>query len=104
MIGSQTIDVLNFSQDEVLREHLNYRPRPVFQSYSAYTPALLRRNLQFYEKKKAPRFIFARLQSVDERYPAQDDSLLLEELPRRYEIRRRADNQRVSHAGGRPPS
>ena len=90
VVGRQTIDVFNFDQGEILRERLNYRPRPIFQSYSAYTPALLRRNLEFYEKKKAPRFVFARLQSVDDRYRAQDDSLLLEEFPRRYEIRRRA--------------
>ncbi|MGZ5002849.1 MAG: hypothetical protein ACXWBM_06620, partial [Chthoniobacterales bacterium] len=46
-VGNQTIDVFNFDQDEVLREHLTFHPRPIFQSYSAYTPALLQRNLRF---------------------------------------------------------
>lgn len=84
IVGEETIDVINFDQYYALREHLNYRPRPVFQSYSAYTPALLKQNLGFYQSSRAPQFVFARLQSVDSRYPAQDDSLLLEELPRRY--------------------
>ena len=90
IVGRETIDVINFDQYPVLREHLNYRPRPVFQSYSAYTPALLKQNLRFYQSSSAPQFVFARLQSVDWRYPAQDDSLLLEELPRRYLIAKEA--------------
>jgi hypothetical protein len=90
MVGAETIDVFNYDQHEVLREHLNYHPRPIFQSYSAYTPALLQRNLDFYESENAPAFVFARLETVDDRYPAQDDSLLLEEFPRRYFVTRTA--------------
>jgi hypothetical protein len=97
IVGQETIDVINFDQYPVLREHLNYRPRPVFQSYSAYTPALLKQNLRFYQSSSAPQFVFARLQSVDWRYPAQDDSLLLEELPRRYLITKEANDFLLLH-------
>jgi hypothetical protein len=97
IVGRETIDVINFDQYSVLREHLNYCPRPVFQSYSAYTPALLKRNLRFYQSSSAPQFVFARLQSIDWRFPAQDDSLLLEELPRRYLIAKEANDFLLLH-------
>jgi len=105
LVGRKSIDVFGHDQHEILREHLNYRPRPIFQSYAAYTPALLRLNLRYYESRRAPQMVFARLQSVDDRYPAQDDSLLLEELPRRYTVVRRAGDyvllrrRRVQPAG-----
>ena len=97
IVGQETIDVINFDQYFALREHLNYRPRPVFQSYSAYTPALLKQNLRFYQSSRAPQFVFARLQSVDLRYPAQDDSLVLEELPRRYLMVKEANDFLLLH-------
>src|SRR5207237_1034833 len=97
IVGAETIDVINFDQYFVLREHLNYWPRPVFQSYSAFTPALLKQNLRFYQSSSAPQFVFARLQSVDWRFPAQDDSLLLEELPRRYSIAKEANDFLLLH-------
>ena len=97
IVGQETIDVINFDQYPVLREHLNYHPRPVFQSYSAFTPALLKQNLCFYQSSSAPQFVFARLQSVDWRYPAQDDSLLLEELPRRYLIAKEGNDFLLLH-------
>jgi hypothetical protein len=83
-VGRETIDAINFVQDELLRTRLNYQPRPIFQSYVAYTPSLLQRNLRFYQSSSAPQFVFAKLQSIDGRYRAQEDSLLLAELPRRY--------------------
>jgi hypothetical protein len=97
IVGQETIDVINFDQYFALREHLNYRARPVFQSYTAYTPALLEQNLRFYQGSRAPQFVFARLQSVDSRYPAQDDSLLLEELPRRYLMVKEANDFLLLH-------
>ena len=97
IVGRETIDVINFDQYSVLREHLNYHPRPVFQSYSAFTPALLKQNLCFYQSSSAPQFVFARLQTVDWRYPAQDDSLLLEELPRRYLIAKEGNDFLLLH-------
>ena len=97
IVGQETIDVINFDQYPVRREHLNYHPRPVFQSYSAFTPALLKQNLCFYQSSSAPQFVFARLQSVDWRYPGQDDSLLLEELPRRYLIAKEGNDFLLLH-------
>ena len=47
-VGDGLIDVFNYRQGAALLNNLNYHPRPVIQSYSAYTRDLLRANLDFY--------------------------------------------------------
>lgn len=49
--------------------------RPVFQSYSAYNEHLLKLNLEHLKSSKAPDKIFWRIGPIDNRYPAQDDSI-----------------------------
>lgn len=85
-VGEKTIDVLNFDQSVALTSHLNFDPRPVFQGYTAYTPALLDANASFYRSPGAPEMVRVRLDAIDGRHPAQDDSLVLVELLRRYEL------------------
>lgn len=86
IVGRGTFDLLGHDQIQVLMNDLAYRPRPIFQSYSVYTPALLRHNLRFFQSERAPEFLLARLQTVDGRLAAQDDSLVLAELRRRYDV------------------
>ena len=86
LVQKDTIDVITYEQSEVLRAGLNYHPRPVFQSYLTFSRPLAELNLRFYQGDEAPRFVFVRLASIDSRLPALEDSLLLEELPRRYSI------------------
>ena len=85
-VGRGTVDVLNHEQSVLLLNGLRYQPRPVFQGYAAYTPALLSKNLNFYQSARAPEFVVVKIQSIDGRYPMQDDSLVLAELPRRYDL------------------
>jgi hypothetical protein len=85
-VGRGSVDLLNFEQGLLLLNDLNYRPRPVIQSYSAYTSALARANARFFQSDRAPDFAVVRLNSIDGRYPAQDDALALVELLRRYEL------------------
>jgi hypothetical protein len=85
-IGRASIDVLGFEQAVALFNGLNYRPRPVFQSYSAYTPHLIRLNAEFYTSRRAPEFALLKLQTIDERLPTYDDSELLLLFPHLYEF------------------
>ncbi len=64
--------------------HFNYHPRPVFQSYSAYTPDLLERNAAFYRSEQAPSFVLCHLAVIDGHLPAMEDGPALLELFRRY--------------------
>jgi hypothetical protein len=83
-IGDASVDVYNYEQGCVLLNGLNYRPRPITQSYSAYTPALLRENLNFLRSPRSADRVLLKIQSIDNRHPMLDDSLSLLEIPRRY--------------------
>jgi hypothetical protein len=83
-VGDAPIDLFCRSQGVLLLNDLNYHPRPVFQSYSVYTPYLADANARFYRGPAAPEFVLLRLEPVDRRLtPAEDGPALLEVL-RRY--------------------
>jgi hypothetical protein len=84
-VGTGTVDVYNYSIGIALLNGLNVSARPVFQSYSAYTPALERQNLRFFHSARAPDFLLWREEGVDNRYPGQDDAMLVAALPGHYE-------------------
>ncbi len=84
-VGSGTVDVYNYSVGTALLNGLALSARPVFQSYSAYTPGLEGCNLRFYQSDRAPDFLLWREERVDGRYPGQDDAMLLAALPGHFE-------------------
>ena len=86
-VGEDTVDLLMTDQGLVLAMGLNYDPRPVFQSYSAYTPELARRNEAHFAGAKAPKFVILKMQPIDGRLPMQEDGLALSMLLRRYRPR-----------------
>ncbi|MBP8257452.1 MAG: hypothetical protein KAX37_09015 [Opitutaceae bacterium] len=86
MVGSSDVDLFTYEQGILLLNHLKYRPRPIFQSYTAYTRALLEKNAAFYASSDAPECVMLRLKAIDKRYPGQEDSLALLEVARRYNV------------------
>ncbi|MCC6415533.1 MAG: hypothetical protein IT582_06465 [Opitutaceae bacterium] len=84
VVGDRPVDVLGFEQAVALFNGFNYTPRPVFQSYSAYTPYLARLNARFFAGDRAPDFVLLKLQTLDHRLPTMDDSLALRLLVERY--------------------
>ena len=84
LVGRAPVDMLGYSQGALLLNGLNYRPRPVIQSYSAYDPWLLKKNSSYYEGRDAPEFVVYRMESIDDRFPTLDDSAALAALLRRY--------------------
>ena len=85
MIGPASVDVFGNYQAYAIFNDLNYRPRPVFQSYSAYSAQLMRLNERFYASSAAPEFVLAKLGSIDGRLPALEDALAFRYLLRNYE-------------------
>jgi hypothetical protein len=79
-------DVYPLSQTLALPLGLSCRPRPVFQSYSAYTPKLAEMNAAHLRGDRAPDHIFFDVWTIDRRFAAQDDSLSWPELLTRYDI------------------
>ncbi|MEO6875655.1 MAG: glycosyltransferase family 87 protein [Opitutaceae bacterium] len=82
--GDATVDILGVEQSVALMNRLNYRPRPVIQSYSTFTPLLARLNYDFYASDAAPEYVLLKIQTIDGRLPTMDDSMVLSLLVYRY--------------------
>ena len=80
------VDVYPWDQVVIFAHGLRYAPRPVFQSYSAYTPALAGMNAASLSGKRAADNILFTLRTVDERFPSLDDGRSWPELLTRYDI------------------
>jgi hypothetical protein len=83
-VGGASLDELSCAQGVVLLNGFNWHPRPVFQSYTAYTPALLRLNADFFRSDTAPEYVLISFAPVDGRLGATEDSLALLDILRRY--------------------
>ena len=88
LVGRATIDVLGEEQNVALMNKFNYLPRPVIQSYSTFMPLLAQLNYDFYASDRAPDYVLAKVQTIDERLPTMDDSLAIRLLVYRYEFLR----------------
>lgn len=86
LVGDASIDVLGFQQGLALNAGFNYRPRPVFQSYAAYSAGLIRLNERhFLERAGAPEFLLAKVQPIDRRLASSEDPLTLAAALRGYQ-------------------
>ncbi len=85
IVGEAALDEISCEQGIVLLNGFHWQPRPVFQSYTAYTPALLRQNAEFFRSQGAPEYLLLHLAPVDGRLGAMEDSQALLEILRRYE-------------------
>lgn len=74
-IGTATIDVFPWDSEYILENKLNYSPRPVFQSFSAYTEKLQKVNYDFY-LNKGPKYILFDYEAIDNRNPFNEEPLL----------------------------
>jgi hypothetical protein len=84
-VGRGTVDMLMNAQGWIIANDLNYDPRPVFQSYSAYSVRLAQRNGKFYASNKAPAWVILNWNTMNERFPAGDDPLSLIRVLQDYE-------------------
>lgn len=81
-----SVDIHSYLQLTPLAHNFTYKPRPVFQSYSAYSSYLANINLE-YLRNKAPDNIIFSSHTISNRYPTLDDSLCLPEFLTKYEIK-----------------
>jgi hypothetical protein len=81
-----TTDIYPFHQTILIANGLEYTPRPIFQSYAAYTSELASINASFVNGNSAPKNIFFMIDPIDHRFPAMDDGLSWPELLTHYDI------------------
>lgn len=74
MIGQKSVDIIPHNVNLIYFNHLNYNPRPVFQSYAAYSENLINLNRLKYESENAPDFVIFSNEILDNRYALFDDA------------------------------
>jgi hypothetical protein len=84
-IGLGSVDLLFNDQSVLLANGLNYKPRPIFQSYSAYSRQLAELNASFLQSRQAPRWIMLKWQVLGDNYPTSEDARALIVLLQYYQ-------------------
>jgi hypothetical protein len=79
-------DLYDFGQLALFAHGVSYQPRPVIQSYSAYTPSLARMNADWLRSGRAATNLLFAIQPMDGRFRSLEDGLSWPELLTRYEI------------------
>ncbi len=81
---SGSVDIYPTDINCVLVHDMAWKPRPVFQSYSAYTPGLLALNRAHVAGADAPDHLFVDIKPIDERLPALEEGHAWTCLAQRY--------------------
>ena len=81
-----TIDSYQYDISSIIGLGLDYKPRPVIQTYSAYTPELQKLNLEHIKSNNAPDYLFFSTATLQNKFPTMDLGLSLMEIISRYEL------------------
>ncbi len=83
-----SMDIYSFNQSWVLASGNSWAPRPVTQSYSAYTPELAAMNLHHLQGANAPENILFRVEPIDGRLPSLEDGPSWPSLINNYSLQK----------------
>ena len=86
-------DLYSYDQTVLFAHALPYQPRPIIQSYSAYTPELAAMNAAHLRTARAASNILFAVQPLDGRFPSLDDGLSWPELLTLYDIKGTSDDR-----------
>ena len=79
---------------------LAMRPRPILQSYAAFTPELIERDVQHFRSADAPDHLLISVDEIDNRLPTMEDSRAWFELLSSYDLTNSSgDFLKLSHLG-----
>jgi len=102
MAGGATVDVFGFRQSYALYNGMDFRPRPVSQSYAAGNAELMRVNERFVQSGKGADFFLFELNPLDSKFPALEDAMVLRDLVLNFKPAATEDRfvllKRVSHS------
>ncbi len=86
IVGDRWVDAHGLRQAEVIMSALQYRPRPIPQSYVVFNRSLAAENVRWLDSRH-PIDVLMRLETIDGRFPALDDPLALAYLMHGYRFR-----------------
>ncbi len=92
-----TTDIYAFDTACLIAKNINWNPRPIFQSYSAYTHELSKINVNHIHSEKRPDNIIFKIQTIDGRLPSLDDGASWPDILLNYEIKNKDENQLYLH-------
>ncbi|MBC8156621.1 hypothetical protein H7X64_00460 [Armatimonadetes bacterium] len=92
-VGDLSIDIVPAEISEVYFHRLNYNPRPVIQSYSAYNGFLDSLNNIKLNSANKPDYLLFSLSSIDDRYPFFDEGRTKLAILGNYHIKTFLKNQ-----------
>lgn len=81
-----TVDVYSTDQACLLSKMLDWKPRPIFQSYSAYTRSLSQKNAEHIFGSSAPDNILFKVDPIDNRMPSLEDGASWPPLLLNYDL------------------
>jgi hypothetical protein len=90
-----TVDIYPWNQSAVLAHGLEYRPRPVFQSYAVYSGQLIELNRAHVRSDRAAAHLLFDVKTIDDRISSLDDGQLWPEIIARYQPEGVADGYLV---------
>lgn len=97
-------DIYSYDQADLISSGNAWSPRPTFQSYSVYSPALVEANRRHLIGPEAPVNVIFRVQPIDGRLPALEDGASWPALLGIYRPNRFLDQtlflRRLEHAAG----
>ncbi len=85
-IGNRPVDIVPWDIGILISQGLNYRGRPVIQSYSAYDGALDQLNATYYASSSGPQYVLYKSDEIDGRYGLYDETKMKLEILRRYTV------------------
>jgi hypothetical protein len=81
-----TVEIYPYDLSLLIVSSNNTKHRPIFQSYSSYTPNLINLNSKFLSNPNSPDNILFRIQTIDNRLPSMDDGLSYINLIQNYNL------------------
>jgi len=85
LLTNRSVDIFPWDVSMAPAYEMEWDPRPIFQSYSAYTPYLDNLNARHFLGSNAPEFVLYQIASIDDRYPLFDEPLTLRALMCNYQ-------------------
>lgn len=72
-LSEGTTDIYSYNQSYLIASGNNWSPRPVFQSYAAYTPSLMQKNKNHLLWEASPDNVILKVEPIDDRIPSAED-------------------------------
>lgn len=81
-----SVDIYPYDQVLVIANNLDFRPRPLFQSYSAYNPYLIKRNIDFLNSERSADNILLSIKTIDNRISTSMEGASWKDIKALYEF------------------